>query len=201
MQENTAKIEDFAGKATRQHGAAVLVPAVLGAERPNTGTVLKTVIQIAQRTSFFTELVRTAVKLADQHGQRSRPGRKRNAPMARKCDRNSRGGPDETEGPNGMRATTNDPFRLGVDCTSPAKGRLRLLLEAGLRPGKSARPARFSGRPLSRLPLGLRQRLFHYEAEWVKFGSGSCGAVRSPSLGVRLIKDIDVLDAVSADNR
>jgi hypothetical protein len=52
-----------------------------------------------------------------------------------------------------MRATTNDPFRLRVDRTSPAKGRIRLLLEAGLRPGKPDRPARFSGRPLRGSPL------------------------------------------------
>jgi hypothetical protein len=60
----------------------------------------------------------------------------------------------------------NGPFRLERDSASPAKGRIRLLLEGGLRPEKPARPARFFGRPLRGSHLGLRQRPFHYLAEW-----------------------------------
>ncbi len=66
--------------------------------------------------------------------------------------------------------TRNDPFRLGVDYTSPAKGHIRLLLEAVLEPGKSARPARFSGRPLRDSPLASDKDRSTYQAEWVKNG-------------------------------
>lgn len=93
IEQNVAQVIDSAGRF------AVLIPAVLGAERPDTGTIMMTMMQMAQRTSFFTELVRAAGKLAHRGGQGSRPGRNDAAPVARKCHSKSGDRLRETESP------------------------------------------------------------------------------------------------------
>ena len=64
---------------------------------------------------------------------------------------------------------------------SSAKGRIRLLLEVVLGPGKPARPARFSGRPLRDSLLASDKDRSTYQAEWGNLGSGS--KLRSKTLG------------------